>query len=223
MTTRMKTAATKMPVRTFLVSIFLVLASGLTAPAQRTERPELVLQTGHIRSVQGAAFGPGGRWVATGSNDSTIRIWQLPEARELRVLPGTGSVRAMAASGDGTMLASAYVDGSVRIWNVESGAEIKAFELFEPVVEAIVFTPDGKSLFAAGAAGKIWRLSVNSGKAELFESGNGTPIDCLTVSADGRILATGGSDKRARLLDTASGKKLRELKNHDAEISAAPF
>jgi WD40 repeat protein/uncharacterized caspase-like protein len=121
------------------------------------------------------------------------------------------------------MIAAAYIDGTVRVWNVISGAEVKAFGPLDQGVEAIAFTAEGKGVFAAGLAGKIWLLNIAAGSAAAFDPAAGTAIKCLAVSPDGRYLAVGGDDKKARVWDTSSGKKVRELKNHEAPVTAVRF
>ena len=78
-------------------------------PGQTTsERPELILQTGHAEKIDAIAFTPDGRYLASGSSDRTIKLWDAVAARELRTLSGNaGGVRALAFSPDGATLASA--------------------------------------------------------------------------------------------------------------------
>src|SRR4051794_11996916 len=40
-------------------------------------RPELVPQTGHSSSINAVVFDPNNQWVATGSTDSTVIIWEI--------------------------------------------------------------------------------------------------------------------------------------------------
>src|SRR5262245_58620445 len=62
---------------------------GQTSNAQAvSEKPELILQTVHSQKSEGVAFSPDGRYVATGSVDHTIKIWEAATGRELRTLAG---------------------------------------------------------------------------------------------------------------------------------------
>lgn len=42
-----------------------------------TFRPELILQTGHSRPVDSGAISPDNRWLASGSQGSTVKIWEI--------------------------------------------------------------------------------------------------------------------------------------------------
>lgn len=78
---------------------------------------------GHSEAILVSSFSPDSRLLATGSGDTTIRIWnpesQLPD----RTLSGHKNwVLAICFSPDAERLASASMDGSVRVWNPADGA-----------------------------------------------------------------------------------------------------
>jgi hypothetical protein len=88
------------------------------------------------------------------------------------------------------------------------------------------FSPDGRrvaicswpsyggviQLFDTKAGTLIWRYR------ELL-----TPLDVVAFSPTGRLLATGSSVCRARILDAASGRRLREIARHDGVVSGVAF
>src|SRR5215471_19228304 len=76
--------------------------SAPTTPAAPGVRPELILQTGHTKSANAAAFSPDNRWLASGGKDNLIKIWDLTTGNVLRTLYGHSSnVNALAISPDG--------------------------------------------------------------------------------------------------------------------------
>src|SRR5688572_8016982 len=97
-------------------------------PADPSSAPELVLQTGHSKVVQAVVFSPDKKFLASGSFDSTIKIWDVESGRELRSLSGhLGAIKALVWSPDGKWLASGGNDKTLRVWDVNSGLETAKF------------------------------------------------------------------------------------------------
>src|SRR6266850_4137982 len=108
------------------------LTSRLPSTHAVTETPsnaELVLQTGHAMSVEAMAFSPDGKWLASGSVDNTVRLWEVATSREVRTLSGhTKAVKVVAFSSDGRLLASGSIDDTTRLWNLDTGRELQRLQ-----------------------------------------------------------------------------------------------
>src|SRR5947208_6875189 len=106
-------------------ALVLSLVFPVVAAAQvPTGAPKIVVQTGHAEYVRSVAFSPDGTLFASGSNDNTVKIWDVASRRELRTLIGhTDHVLAIRFSSDGTLLASLGYDKTVRVWSVRSGEQ----------------------------------------------------------------------------------------------------
>ena len=78
-----------------------------------------MLQTGHTGSVNALALSPDGRFLVSGSEDVTLKIWDTATGNVLRTLSGHDQpVLAAAISPDGRWIASGGADATVRVWNV---------------------------------------------------------------------------------------------------------
>ncbi|MGH8513989.1 MAG: WD40 repeat domain-containing protein, partial [Gammaproteobacteria bacterium] len=70
----------------------------------------------HQDSVSAVSFSPDGKTLASGSDDYTVRLWDLATGKELRRLSHESVVYAVSFSPGGKTLASASRDNAVRLW-----------------------------------------------------------------------------------------------------------
>jgi WD40 repeat protein/tetratricopeptide (TPR) repeat protein len=76
---------------------------------------------GHTNGINRLAFCPNSRYVASGSLDTTVRLWDV-ETGEAKVLEGHhDKIEDIDFSPDGRFLVSTGYDATIRIWNVETG------------------------------------------------------------------------------------------------------
>ena len=194
-----------------------------TAPVREITR-ETRKFLGHTGLVNGVAFSPDGRLIASGGcqdgRDCTIRIWDVADGHEIRRWDShmTG-VWSVAFSPDGRSLLSGGKDKVARLWNVETGKEIRKFEGRAGWVYSVAFSPDGRRAISSSAFGDdalhLW--DVESG-AELRRLEGQRNVFSVAFSSDGKRVLSGGQDNAVILWDAASGKLLRRLEGHRAEI-----
>ncbi|CAH1268879.1 APAF1 [Branchiostoma lanceolatum] len=128
---------------------------------------------------------PGSKRVFMGSDDCTIRVWDLKSCRDVSVLHGHhGDVSALAIRKDDTILASGSRDSTVKIWDVDHLILLCTLEGHKSSVNGVVFLEDGATLTSVSSdqTVKAWKLDalMESQASNVLLSGSPlTPITSI--------------------------------------------
>lgn len=186
--------------------------------------PELVVQTGHSSRVNCAVFAPDNRWLASGSADNTIRLWDAGTGRELRALTGHKNwIKSLSVNHRGQVLASGSNDHTVKVWDVSSGREMFTLRGHSNSVDVLVFSPDDRWLISGSSDKTIRVWDAASGSEVHTLNAHGAAVTALSVSPDGKTLASAGADGVINLWDTATWTLSRTLNKQSQKITALLF
>ena len=173
-------------------------ALGAINSGQHLKPAVMVIQTfkGHSSAVTGVVFSPDGKMIATGSHDSTVKLWNL-DGKEIKTLAGHSyGVTSVAFSPDGKTIVTGSFDSTAKLWNLY-GKEIKTLIGHSEGLFSVAFSPDGKTIAIGGYDGiKLWNLD---GKEIKTFIGHNSNANSVAFSPDGKIIAIGSADKTAKL------------------------
>ena len=200
-------------------------SGGVVKVWDATTGKELLKLVGHTDWVQGLAFRPDGKQLASTSLDGTVRIWSLTPGRETVavMVPPAGYGNRVVYSPNGQEFATNGGDGTATIWNAETGEPRLILTGHDVEVLNLAFSPDGKRLATGSldATAIIWEVAT--GTKLLTLSGHEAGVRDITFSSDGNLIATGGFDLTARVWDTATGQQLLKITGHEGIVPGVAF
>ena len=186
---------------------------------------------GHDKGIKVLAYAPDGQWLATGSSDGTVILWDARGHAPIRTLKPQANPQAKAAPGvtslswssDARTLATVSTDGALRLWEASTGREVLSLATGAPIFTAAVFHPDGRhlvALVADQARGTQWELALWEAatltRERLLDKVEEFDPRHFALSRDGRFVALSSTrfdDKTphavVRLVDTRDGTTRR--------------
>ncbi|KAF9138497.1 hypothetical protein BG015_002354 [Linnemannia schmuckeri] len=172
-------------------------------------KEEFVLRR-HSEAVTAVAFTPNGKRLASGSEDNTILVFDCRTGERLLAFKGhTLPVSSLSFSSTGHLLVSASWDNTVRFWIPQAGASSTVWTCHEEAMSAVAFVPPKCAWLVTGSkdnTARVWDLSTATTVYVL--SGHKQPVESVSVSPCGRVIATGSQDGKVCLWVAATGRPL---------------
>jgi sugar lactone lactonase YvrE len=133
-----------------------------------------------------------------------------------------GGALCVAFSPDGKTLAAGIGDNTIKLWDVTTRKEQRTLQGHTLPVNALVFSPDGKTLVSAGdQTVRLWEAAT--GKSQGILKGHTDTVFAVAISADGKTLASGSNDGTIKLWDVANAKEQATLKGHSDNVRGLAF
>lgn len=183
------------------------------------EAPSLLSaqSSAHSGGLEAMDFNPARNILATGSDDTTIALWDISDPRHPTQIGDDISVESkvwgLAFSPDGHWLASGGDTSKLILWDVsDPEAPIRASELsgHDEAIWTVAFSPNGTLLASGGDDNTIilWDVSKHDAPKQISTplEGHSEWISSLDFSADGNILASGSGDNTVILWDVSNPK-----------------
>ena len=173
---------------------------------------------GHNSDVNSVAFSPDGQYALSGSDDETLRLWDVATGKTLRVFKGHDSdVNSVAFSPDGKYALSGCGSGALRLWNVATGETMRLFMGHSNSVNSVAFSPDGEYALSGSIDETLRLWVVATGKTLRVFKGHTEYVNSVAFSPDGQYALSASDDYTLRLWVLKNGNVLAKFASIDDE------
>jgi WD40 repeat protein len=199
---------------------------------------ETVLLEGPSAEITSLAFSPDGKWIATGTDEEQVLLWDTETGRirwngDAPVSNASSDAISVAFSPDGSQVLVGGQNSGVALLETATGKRLRdlsgdSCELETDGANGVAFSPSGQQVAAALSfqdepIAVIWNLA--SGKRVHTLRRAKRPADnarhefsCLAFSPNGRHIVCGSSEEMAVLFDAATGDFLREFPSGSGSV-----
>ncbi|MBW6491596.1 MAG: protein kinase [Lentimicrobium sp.] len=176
---------------------------------------------GHNDQVKSLSILPDGKHVLSGSEDKTLRLWEISTGKEIhRFLGHLSKITAMAVSHDGNYAVSASSEALI-IWDIVKRKEKKRFIKITGFIYSIVFSKNSKYLFTGDLNNGVLKWDISTGTSIMIINVDLKSYPTFEFSPDGTKAVYVGKDEFINLYNLSNGSLIKRFKNETCETYMA--
>ncbi|MDY0060390.1 MAG: WD40 repeat domain-containing protein [Myxococcota bacterium] len=165
----------------------------------RTRRLRATFWEGDDPARHFSALALAGRFAAAACED--VWVWELASGRELlRLKAHAGYVQQLRFAREAALLLSAGLDGRVNLWDTRSWQTVATWSAHPARADAVALHPLRPLLVTGSRDGELKLWQLHPAPRLLQTAPQPGPIEGVTFSADGRLLAVAVGGARGKLL-----------------------
>ncbi|KAJ6657343.1 hypothetical protein lerEdw1_002710 [Lerista edwardsae] len=175
---------------------------------------------GHSEAIISVAFSPTGKYLASGSGDTTVRFWDLStETPHFTAKGHRHWVLSIAWSPDGRKLASGCKNSQIFLWDPATGNQIGRVLIGHSkwitslCWEPLHLNPECRYLASSSKDGSVRIWDTIAGRCDKILTGHTQSVTCIRWGGDG-LLYSSSQDRTIKVWRTQDGVLCRTLQGH---------
>ncbi|XP_063702064.1 transducin beta-like protein 3 [Culicoides brevitarsis] len=184
-------------------------------------------QLAHEKDINSIKVSPNDKFIATGSQDKTAKLWDARTLELVHVFRGhRRGIWTVQFSPVDQILLTTSADCTIRLWSLSDTTCLKSFEGHESSVLKALFVTDGMQILSTGADGLIKCWNIKNSECVQTLDRHQSRIWAVAVASDETCFYTGGADSMLILWKDVSEEKriekitkLQETALEDQQLS----
>ena len=187
----------------------LIVSGGLdTAARVWKNESEILAVKDHASSVRSVAVAHSKEFFITGSDDKTLKVWDMATGKQMLVLEGhSDKVNSVVINNNDQFAASASSDKTIRVWNLLNGVQIQALKGHTEFIVALAISSDN-NFIVSGSWDKTVR--VWNGQEVQVLQGHHSWVTSVAISSSNTAVVSASYDGTVRIWE----KRVRVLEGH---------
>jgi len=199
-----------------IFQIYLLLFFVFTA---QTQNVNLILPLGHQAGIHAIAVDPARKHLLTGSDDKTIKLWDIATAKETRTYYShKGKVNAIEFISE-TLFLSASSDSTIKLWETGSDVALYTYAGHTGSVNAIAVSDDHKQFISVASDSSVIIWDLNK-KEILKRIKLNSRISAVSYANNNKWFVIGDEKGKIEVFNKNNYKKLFSIQGHQWRITS---
>ncbi len=177
--------------------------------------------TAHQLEINSVQYSPNGRYIATSSEDSTIKVWNAYDFSLLYTIRRPKPELKVIFSPDSKQLVAGGRDSLIKFIDIHTGRVNKSLKKHKGSVTSLCFMPSNSDyLFSGGADSIVYKWDLNTNDWDHWYGARGRVMD-VSVSGNGKYLSFVSSDTLIRVWKLENNKFYFNIKPNYSNTTQA--
>lgn len=162
------------------------------------------------------------RYLVTGGNDGSIRLWDVNSSRLLRKIQTTQSIQRIRVTPDDKYIIAGF-NSAIGIWKVSDGTFVRQISSSMALSGMFALSKDGKFIAYANSPGTIFVVDLVYGSTFSLPNEYVEHIVAINFSPSGRHLIAANAKQKISIFDLAKKEVIWSEKSRASSIQNVDF